>query len=160
MVVASVHTIPGRPSGWQGPAFDALPPELSAGLPKDRGSWNAHIILDAIARSSSGGRFILGGDFNVAWRFDETDKVPSHWAGDQFRAMRERGWRRPHLKFHAGEERTLFRHDHELFQLDHFFVDELTYGISTGCDVLDLEDQSRLSDHAPLALQVEGDISD
>lgn len=154
IVLASVHTVTGHPQAVMELAFEALPPDVKARFPGDRGSWNAHVILEAVAQSTSGGRFIVGGDFNLAWRFDETDKSRRYWASDQFRAMRDKGWLRPHLKFHAGEERTLFRRENEFFQLDHFFVDQDTYDNSTSCDVLHLEDQDRLSDHAPLMLTV------
>lgn len=87
LTVVSVHTMTGVPKGGQVGAFDALSAAARARLPKDSGSWNAHIIMDVVAKASTGGRFVIGGDFNVSWRFDETQD--SHWASDQFRAMRK-----------------------------------------------------------------------
>ena len=119
------------------------------------GSWNTQIILDAVTGVSANREFVVGGDFNLAWRFEETQH--SHSASDQFKAMRDQGWLRPHLKFHAGEQRTLFDGMDQLYQLDHFFVDHRTLQRSTRCDVVNLDEQDRLSDHAPLLLEVEGE---
>ena len=103
-VVASVHTITGVPKGGHKATFEALALAARKRLPANAGSWNAHIIVEAVAGAATSQRFVVGGDFNAAWRFDETQS--SHWASDQFKAMRKHGWRRPHLRFHAGEERT------------------------------------------------------
>lgn len=161
ILFASVHARTGSPEGVDRSHFDALADDERArlALPADTGSWNATSIYTAIARAATQQRTIVGGDFNLAWRFDETDGAPRFWAAAQFRAMRELGWRRPHLKFHAGEERTLFRKDrpHELFQLDHFFTDAQTYAAATSCEVVQIEDLERLSDHAPLMLAVDNE---
>lgn len=156
ILFASVHARTGPPKGVDRSHFDVLADDVRArlALPADPGSWNATSIYTAIARAATHQRTIVGGDFNLAWRFDEIDTDHRYWAAAQFRAMRELGWRRPHLKFHAGEERTLFRKDHELYQLDHFFTDAQTYAAATSCEVVKLEDLERLSDHAPLMLEV------
>jgi endonuclease/exonuclease/phosphatase family metal-dependent hydrolase len=159
IVVGSVHTRTGPPAEPELGMFAALSVEerTQLALPEDSGSWNATIIQSAIAAATSSGRFVIGGDFNLAWRFDEVDSgLPRHWAAAQFRAMRDAGWRRPHLKFHAGEERTFFRGSRELFQLDHFFTDQMTYDAATRCEVIRLDELGRLSDHAPLLLEIDG----
>lgn len=154
LLVASVHTRTGHPKDPELSMFRALDPEVRdrLELPEDLGSWNAAIIRSAVTHASVGRQFVAGGDFNLSWRFDETESRPTGWASDQFKAMRDAGWRRPHLKFHAGEERTLFRRPLEMFQLDHFFTDANTYVAATSCDVIHLDDLERLSDHAPLGL--------
>lgn len=154
LLVASVHTRTGRPKEPELSMFHGLDPEVKGrlDLPSDSGSWNASIICSVIEWAAGRRNFVAGGDFNLAWRFDETDPRPTGWASDQFKAMRDAGWRRPHLKFHAGEERTLFRRPLEIFQLDHFFCDAGTYGRATACDVIHLDDLEELSDHAPLGL--------
>ncbi len=162
-VVASVHARTGPPKDPELAMFNALSGEVRSELrlPNDAGSWNAAIILAVVARAAARTPFIAGGDFNLAWRFDETasGRPDPYWASAQFKAIRERGWRRPHLKFHAGEERTLFRGPNEIYQLDHFFTDAETYRASTRCDVVSMDDLGGLSDHAPLLLEIENDLS-
>lgn len=158
ILMASVHTRTGPPRDPERSMFDALTPEEKSQLrlPKDSGSWNASLILAEVERVARDRQFVAGGDFNLAWRFDETQGGSTrYWASEQFKAMRNEGWRRPHLKFHAGEERTFFRHPHELLQLDHYFTDEGTYRAATRCDVMYFEDLNQLSDHAPLLLEID-----
>lgn len=158
VVVASIHTLTGAPEKQAQEAFNALPDSVRGLLPEDRGSWNAAVILRSVAQHTRDRRFVVGGDLNLAWRFDEVQGgKTSYWASEQFRALRSEGWRRCHLKFHAGEERTLFRRPDELYQLDHLFADAETYGAATCCDVLQLDDLQELSDHAPLVLEIESE---
>lgn len=155
LIVASVHTRTGPPRAADRELFDILPPSVRSQLPRDAGSWNAHIILMSIDAHVKKRRFVAGGDFNLAWRFDEMQGGrQNYWASAQFKEHRDRGWRRCHLKFHAGEERTLFRGRDELYQLDHFFADEETYRQTTRCDVINLDERDRLSDHAPMILEI------
>jgi hypothetical protein len=55
-----------------------------------------------------------------------------------FLKSRDAGWIAAHAKFHAGEERTLFRpgRDNQLYQVDHPFTDRTTWSDLTRCDVL------------------------
>jgi endonuclease/exonuclease/phosphatase family metal-dependent hydrolase len=156
VVLASVHVRTGVPSWESLLLFDALPDELRNRLPPNQGLWNPTVVVNAIAGRVRGRRFVIGGDFNTAWRFDETQgNATGYWASEQFRAIRDRGWRRCHLKFHAGEERTLFRRPNAIYQLHHFFADDDTYRAASRCDVVHLENLERLSDHAPVILEIE-----
>jgi endonuclease/exonuclease/phosphatase family metal-dependent hydrolase len=156
VVFASVHTLTGLPSAEAKLAFEALATDGRLQLSTDTGSWHPQVILQAVDQHVGGRRFVVGGDFNVAWRFDEEQgSEGGYWASAQFQAARSKGWRRCHLKFHAGEERTFFRGARELYQLDHIFADKITYDAASRCDVLQMEDQDRLSDHAPMILEVE-----
>ena len=67
------------------------------------------------------------------------------------------GWRAVHPKFHAGEQRTLFRPGKdEAFQWDHIFCDGKPWDAATACDVLHVPHQHELSDHAPLVFDLDG----
>ncbi len=71
-----------------------------------------------------------------------------------FTRARDAKWRAAHPKFHAGEERTLFRKGREeLYQIDHLFTDNQTWKTLKSCQVLQVPYLSELSDHAPLALE-------
>lgn len=65
------------------------------------------------------------------------------------------GWRAVHPKFHAGEQRTLFRPGKdEAFQLDHLLCDRKTWDAATACEVLQVPYLEELSDHAPLSVDI------
>ncbi len=153
VVFASVHALAGLPSPEARMAFEALPKGGGLKLSTDAGSWHAQAILHAVDELVVGRRFVVGGDFNMAWRFDEEQgSEGGYWASAHFQAARNKGWRRCHLKFHAGEERTFFRGARELYQLDHLFADKITYDSASRCDVLEVDDLERLSDHATMIL--------
>ena len=65
---------------------------------------------------------MVGGDLNAALRFDALYPPTSVYYGNAewFGKAAAVGWRALHPKFHAGEQRTLFRPGKdEAFQLDH-----------------------------------------
>ncbi len=116
------------------------------------------VILADLAAHTSGRRFVVGGDLNAALRFDALFGPTSVYYGNAewFSKAAAAGWRAVHPKFHAGEQRTLFRPGKdEAFQLDHLFCDRKTWDAATGCDVLAVPYLNELSDHAPLALDVD-----
>lgn len=155
-LVASVHA----KTGLIDQAFlDDLPADVRQWFPEtaDREFWHMVVILAAIeATRRQRRRLVVGGDFNLALRLDEVHGPgSSHWGSGQFFDWARRcGWRRAHLKFHAGEVRTLFRKPKELDQLDHFFVDESTYKTVDACEVLTPPALEDLCDHAPLCLSL------
>lgn len=152
LLLSSVHTLTGRVDGQllasiEGPVRDHLPV----------GQVPSHmdIVLAALLPLTGHGRFVVGGDVNLAWRLDEQHaKGTSMWgSADWFARVRAHGWRRAHLKFHAGEEQSY--HGKGGNQLDHFFADPATYQSATRCDFVRLDRDHPLSDHDPLLLEID-----
>lgn len=116
------------------------------------------LIRNDLSRLTQKRRFIVGGDLNAALRFDQLYPKNSVYYGnlEWFTKAHESGWWNAHRKFHAGEERTLFRPNKpdELFQLDHLFTDRTTWSNLTRCDVLPVPFLDELTDHAPLVMEV------
>jgi endonuclease/exonuclease/phosphatase family metal-dependent hydrolase len=142
--------------------IDDLPDDLRRQLPTDRDVWHMDLIaltVEMLRRTkpvaAHGANFLAGGDVNLAWRLDELHGPGSFWGSSEwFAHVRHLGWQRPHLKFHAGEQRTLFRHPHELYQLDHYFANSVTNQAVTDCQVVILPHLAELSDHAPVLLEM------
>jgi hypothetical protein len=89
------------------------------------------VILADLAPHTAGRRFIVGGDLNAALRFQALYAPTSvyYGNGEWFGKAAAAGWRAVHPKFHAGEQRTLFRPGKdEAFQLDHLLCDRKTSG--------------------------------
>ena len=155
-LVASVHA----KTGLIDQSFlQHLPTDIRQWFPEaaDRESWHMDVILAAVeATRRQYRRLVVAGDFNLALRLDEIHGPgPTYWgSGQYFDWARRCGWRRAHLKFHAGEQRTFFRKPTQLYQLDHFFVDEATYKTVDACDVLVPPRLEDLSDHAPLSMSL------
>lgn len=115
------------------------------------------LIRDALTQVTPRRRFIVGGDLNLSIRFDDLYTKGSDFYGnvEWFQRVREAGWWNPHKKFHAGDQRTLFRPGKdEHFQIDHLFVDNRTWKNVSMCDVLDVPFLDELTDHAPLVMEV------
>jgi exonuclease III len=102
---------------------------------------------------------VVGGDLNAALRFDDLYTRGASLYGnlEWFSKAREAGWWNAHRKFHAGEQRTLFRpgKPDEHFQIDHLFTDKGTWTDLQRCEVLSVPFLGEFSDHAPLVLEVE-----
>jgi len=115
------------------------------------------VILADLAQHTAGRRFVVAGDMNAALRFDALYAPTSVYYGNAewFGKAAAAGWRALHPKFHAGEQRTLFRPGKdEAFQLDHLFCDRKSWDAATACDVLQVPYLSELSDHAPMAGEI------
>ena len=116
------------------------------------------LILAELAAITPGRRFIIGGDLNVSVRFDDRYTRGSDLYGsvEWFGKARDAGWRNAHRKFHAGDQRTLFRpgKPDEHFQIDHLFSDHDTWAELSRCDVLAVPLLEEFTDHAPLLLQL------
>lgn len=123
--------------------------------------YPADLILAGLTELTLRRRFIVGGDLNLSVRFDDLYTQGSDLYGsvEWFGKARAVGWRNAHLKFHAGDQRTLFRpgKPDEHFQIDHLFTDRTTWQQLTRCDVLAVPMLEELTDHAPLVLETNGD---
>jgi len=114
------------------------------------------LILSDLSPMTSGRRFVIGGDFNASVRFDDYYRAGSRGSAftKWFLKAKDAKWRAAHPKFHAGEQRTLFRPGRdEPYQLDHFFTDDQTWDSLTGCDVIAVPYLNEFTDHAPLAME-------
>lgn len=115
------------------------------------------VILADLAPHTRGRRFVVGGDLNAALRFDALYPPTSVYYGNAewFGKAAAVGWLALHPKFHAGEQRTLFRPGKdEAFQLDHLFCDRTSWDAAAACDVLQVPYLDELSDHAPVAVEI------
>lgn len=104
--------------------------EALPGLPRQAGCSTSGkifpVILADLAAHTRSRRFVVGGDLNATLRFDALYAPTSVYYGNAewFGKATAVGWRALHPKFHAGEQRTLFRPGkNEAFQLDHLFCD-------------------------------------
>ena len=116
------------------------------------------LVLADLAPRTIRRRFVVGGDLNAALRFDALYGPTSAYYGNAewFAKAAVAGWRAVNPKFHAGEQRTLFRPGKdEAFQLDHLLCDRRTWDAATACEVLQVPYLGELSDHAPWAMEVE-----
>ena len=134
-------------------------PELQAhvGCSSSGKLFPLDVVLADLAPHTAGRRFIVGGDLNAALRFDALYAPTSVYYGNAewFGKAAAAGWRAVHPKFHAGEQRTLFRPGKdEAFQLDHLLCDRTTWDAATACEVLRVPYLGELSDHAPLSMEV------
>ena len=114
------------------------------------------LILSDLTALTAGRKFIVGGDLNASVRFDDLYDRSSPFYGnvEWFAKARDAGWCNAHRKFHAGDERTLFRPGkEEHFQLDHVFTDAETWDQLTRCDVLNVPFLTEFTDHAPVVCE-------
>lgn len=152
-VFASIHAITQGPSKE---AISALGSDVSWSGPSLE---NLDLILHDLSKITAKRRFVVGGDLNAAKRFDDSKRRSSRGSNYHkwFSKARDAKWRLAHPKFHAGEERTIFRtarpgEDLEL-QIDHLFTDDATWDLLTSCNVLQVPYLTEFTDHAPLALE-------
>lgn len=119
------------------------------------------LILKDLTSLTYRRRFLIGGDLNASVRFDDLYTPGSDLYGnvEMFKKLREAGWWNCHRKFHAGDQRTLFRpgKPDEWFQIDHVFTDRQSWRDLTACDVLDVPFLAEFTDHAPLVMEFAGE---
>jgi exonuclease III len=100
---------------------------------------------------------VVGGDLNSGRGFDEYYSIrnPKLRHSSFFDRVEESGLYDCHRLFHEADEQTYFRYNvHWAIQDDHLFVDGRLRGLVKSCDVLDNVETRRLSDHAPLVMEL------
>lgn len=114
---------------------------------------NLQALVDAFEPALAGRRFIVGGDFNAARRWDVVYKKNVY--GWLFDALGEIGAHDCHFGLHEREDQSFWGHQaKEAYQLDHLFVDRKAAPRVVSCAVLTTDDTRRLSDHSPLVLDL------
>jgi exonuclease III len=160
ILFASVHAVTSAVSAHLLDGLDTADVSSWGG----KSIYSLDLILADVSAATRGRRFVIGGDFNAALRYDLFHRYSSVGSGYTrwFMKARDAGWRAAHPKFHSGEERTLFRKglpEGENHQVDHLFTDDTTWDQLTRCDVLHVPYLNEFTDHAPLAMEWESQTS-
>jgi endonuclease/exonuclease/phosphatase family metal-dependent hydrolase len=116
-------------------------------IPPDE-AWSTDVIFHALDRPMSGGRFLVGGDWNQSRLFDD-GKPTDQWTATRFftRAA-EAGWFEGGLEH--DEDQSWLRPGDKPFQLDYVFFDRDTSAHLDQCWVRREWISAELSDHAPV----------
>ncbi len=131
LTVASVHVYPGN--------------HLHADLQR---------LIELLAQTFPGRPVLVGGDFNAARRFDEVYGGQRHEAF--FSAMAGAGFHEVHWAIHGHEGQSFWgRQAQREYQLDHFFISSGWAPRVRSCNIIDNDAVRRLSDHAPMLLDLD-----
>jgi len=131
LTVASVHVFPGK--------------YLHADL---------HRLIVLLRELSVGRPVLVGGDFNASRRFDEVYGGRRHEVF--FSAMASAGLHDVHWAIHRQEVQSFWgRQAQREYQLDHFFISSEWAHRVRSCNIVDDDIVRRLSDHAPMLLDLD-----
>jgi endonuclease/exonuclease/phosphatase family metal-dependent hydrolase len=156
LIVASVHT-PAREAprwGYRGYRTAAIA-RASVGKP-----WWNDVAFAGYRDLVAGRRFMIAGDWNTA-RWADKDGVPEPAGQEFFDRAAEAGWVDLSLDADGREVKTWYGSTNPRFsQLDHVFVDTQTASSkhSFRVDPCPVEAHG-LSDHAPLVLELDLEVS-
>jgi exonuclease III len=125
----------------------------SVRLPRYRTVWSRDAAY-AVARDAVRPPFLVAGDWNTSPQLDD-ELHPWKHEGDFFTRAADDGWVDCYRRFHDREGRSWFGAGHAPYQFDHAFCDPATATVLRSCeiDAHPAEDE-RLSDHAPLILEI------
>lgn len=125
----------------------------------DGGLWEADIIYAGLRQlTTSGTKFVIGGDWMVTWLWDKIYGTESH--GQFFARAATAGWVEATSRFFRASEmdlRTWYGRrggKSTPYQLDRIFLDQETADNLSACDAIVHPAQCLgLSDHAPLVIE-------
>jgi exonuclease III len=149
LLVISVYAPPVRAT----PADLAGRDPATVTLPNRRTAWSRDAAY-AVARDAVRPPFLVAGDWNTSPQLDD-ELHPGKREGDFFVRATGDGWVDCYRRFHDREGRTWFHAGHAPYQFDHAFCDAGTAKGLRSCDIDAYPaEQERLSDHAPLILEL------
>jgi endonuclease/exonuclease/phosphatase family metal-dependent hydrolase len=115
---------------------------------------NLSDIFDELMALLEGRRFIVGGDLNSCRLIDKVYRITSH--NEFFDRIEAGRFFNCHRKFHAGEQQTFWGSGiRNPYQDDHLFVSADLAGRVVSCEVLDNTKLRELSDHSPVAAELQ-----
>jgi endonuclease/exonuclease/phosphatase family metal-dependent hydrolase len=146
---ASVHALAGEIS--EGAVTDDE--HLLIKRPSLKRARYNDVAAAALLPVINGFRFVVGGDWNVARRFDVNYPAIAPAASEFFVARAGAGWHHALRKFAHDEVRTYVDPKSAAYELDHLFTDAESHAALSDCHVLSDEAFRELSDHAPLVAE-------
>jgi endonuclease/exonuclease/phosphatase family metal-dependent hydrolase len=119
----------------------------------EQAQWLAS-LRGALERLLPDHRLIVGGDFNATRHWDKVHGGKFYTTF--FDSMQAAGFFECYWRLHGGETQTFWgRQSIEAYQDDHFFVNESLGSKVVECEVIDNPTVRKLSDHAPVRLEIE-----